>query len=228
MGYISDGFVEALNLLVSLDPEVLAISWVSIKVASISTALSTIVGVPLGFLVGIGRFRGRNFLVSIFNTLMALPTVVIGLMVYSLISRRGPLGELGLLYTQSAMVIGQFILAMPIVAALTLAVIGGVDPRIRKTALALGATDTQSAWAILSESQMGILAAVVAGFGRVFAEVGISMMLGGNIRGYTRNIPTAIALETSKGEFALGIALGLILLGVAFGINLFLQMARRK
>jgi tungstate transport system permease protein len=228
MGYLVSGFVEALRLLASLDPELLRISWTSIRISALATLLAAAAGVPLGFAAGVGRFRGRELVIAVLNTLMALPTVVIGLMFYALLSRSGPFGVLGLLYTPTAMVLGQFVLAMPIVAALTLSAVGQIDPRIRQTARALGATERQSARAVLAESQTGILAAVAAGFGRVFAEVGVSMMLGGNIKGLTRNIPTAIALETSKGEFAMGIALGLILLLVAFGINIFLQLARKR
>jgi tungstate transport system permease protein len=228
MNYIASGFLDALRLLAARDAELFATAWTSIRIAVASTALATVVGAPLGFAVAIGRFRGREATIAVINTLMAMPTVVIGLLMYSLLSRRGPFGPLALLYTPTAMVLGQFLLALPIVAALTLAAAGDVDPRVRQTALALGAGGWQSAAAVLRESQAGILAAVAAGFGRVFAEVGVSMMLGGNIQGYTRNIPTAIALETSKGEFARGIALGLILLLVALGVNVVLQIARRR
>ena len=159
---------------------------------------------------------------------MSLPTVVVGLMVYSFLSRRGPLGELGLLYTQTAMVIGQFILAFPIIAGLSVGAVAGLDKRIRTTALSLGADTPQSFWMFVREARYGIMAAVMAGFGRVFAEVGVSMMLGGNIRGYTRNITTAMALETSKGEFAFGIALGLVLLTVALGVNILFSFLRER
>ncbi len=228
MNDVAAGFVEALRLLAGRDPELLTIAWTSIWIAAVSTALAALCGAPLGFVVATSRFRGREAAIAVLNTLMAMPTVVIGLVLYAALSRRGPLGPLGLLYTPAAMILGQFLLALPIVAALTLSAVGEIDPRVRKTALALGAGGPQAAAAVLRESQTGILAAVAAGFGRVFAEVGVSMMLGGNIKDYTRNIPTAIALETARGEFARGIALGLILLLVALAINLFLQLARRQ
>jgi tungstate transport system permease protein len=162
------------------------------------------------------------------NTLMALPTVVVGLFVFSLIANRGPFGGLNLLFTPWAMILGQAVLAAPIIAALTLAAVEGADPRIADTALTLGATRARASWALLSESRLAVLAAVTAGFGRVFAEVGVSMMLGGNIKNYTRNITTTIALQSSMGEFALGLALGIVLLTVAFGLNLAVQLLRSK
>lgn len=228
MDYILNGFREALRLIVTLNPEVMRISLVSLRVSTVSTLLAAAAGVPLGFLIATRDFRARGFTVTLLNTLLALPTVVIGLMAYSLLSRRGPLGSLGLLYTPAAMVIGQFVLALPIVTALSLAAIRGVDSRARETALTLGANARQAALAVLHEGRYALFAAVIAAFGRVFSEVGVSMMLGGNIRFYTRNITTAIALETGRGEFALGIALGLILLAVAFGINLFFLRLQKK
>lgn len=228
MGYLAEGFAEALRLIVHMDPEVWGITLVSFKVAAASTIIATILGVPLGFSVASREFRGKGFVITVLNTLLALPTVVVGLSVYAFLSRRGPLGSLGLLFTPTAMVIGQSILALPITAALSLAAVQHLDPRVRETALTLGATAGQAARAVLREGRFAILAAVIAAFGRVFAEVGVSMMLGGNIRFYTRNIPTAIALETGRGEFPLAIALGLILLAVAFGVNLVFQCLQRR
>lgn len=219
MEYIGNGLADAVRIAFSGDPEFLGIVGVSLMVALTSTLLATLTGVPLGIAVAQRKFRGRNFVLMALNTLMSLPTVVVGLMLYSFLSRRGPLGDMGLLYTRSAMVIGQWILAFPIVAGLTAAAVKGLDPRIRLTAISLGADARQASRVFMREARFGIMAAVVAGFGRVFAEVGVSMMLGGNIRGYTRTITTAIALETSKGEFALGIALGLVLLFVALIVN---------
>jgi len=174
------------------------------------------------------QFPGRGGVVAVLNTLMSLPTVVVGLLVYSLLSRQGPLGSLGLLYTRTAMVIGQWILAFPIVAALTVARMEGLDSRVRSTAISLGASPVQAFFRAVSEARFGILAAVVAGFGRVFAEIGVSMMLGGNIKAYTRSITTAIALETSRGDFALGLALGLVLLTVALVVNIVLALLKRR
>ncbi len=226
MDYIWQGVRDSLRIIVGLDREFLSAVLVSLKVALLSTALAALAGVPFGMWIAEKRFRGARAIMTILSTLMSLPTVVVGLMVYSFLSRRGPLGEWGLLYTPAAMVIGQFILAFPIIAGLSVSAVAGLDKRIQATALSLGADTAQSFRMFLREARYGIMAAVMAGFGRVFAEVGVSMMLGGNIRGYTRNITTAIALETSKGEFAFGIALGLVLLAVALGVNILFSLFR--
>lgn len=228
MDYITNGLVEALKLIAAADDEFLEIVLVSLLVALTSTTLATVCGVPFGIYVAEKRFPGRKAVITVLNTLMSLPTVVVGLMLYSFLSRRGPLGEFGLLYTRSAMIMGQFILAFPIIAGLTVASVSALDRRIRVTIRSLGADSTQGFRMFLYEARFGILAAMVAGFGRVFAEVGVSMMLGGNIKGYTRNITTAIALETSKGEFALGIALGIVLLAVALTINVLFNLFKGK
>ena len=228
MNYIFEAFANAIKMIVGLDTELMSIVFISLKVSFISTILASIVGVPLGFTIAVRDFWGKRGVIVVFNTLLALPTVVVGLFVYSIISRRGPFGAMDLLYTPNAMIIGQFILALPIVAALTISAIQGMDKRVQRTALTLGANNFQTASIIISERRFAILSAVIAGFGRVFAEVGVSMMLGGNIRGYTRNITTAIAFETGKGEFALGLALGLILLSIAFTINIFVHRFQSK
>lgn len=219
MNPLGEGLVEALKLIGRLDRELLDIVSVSLTVSFTSTLGASVTGVSFGIFVAQKDFRGRQAVIAALNALMSLPTVVVGLLIYSFLSRRGPLGELGMLYTPWAMVIGQLILAFPIIAGLTVASVRSLDKRIRATALSLGADERQSFRLFLHEARFSILAAVMAGFGRVFAEIGVSMMLGGNIRGYTRNIPTAIALETSKGEFALAMALGLILVFVAFSVN---------
>jgi tungstate transport system permease protein len=228
VSYLIDGFREALRLILHCDPEVLGISLVSIRIAAASTILASAVGVPLGFFIASREFHGKGLVITVFNTLLALPTVVVGLTIYSLLSRQGPFGSLNLLFTPLAMVIGQFVLALPIITALSISAVRHVDSRARDTALTLGASERQAACVVLSEGRFALLAAVIAGFGRVFAEVGASMMLGGNIRFYTRNIPTAIALETGRGEFSLAVALGLILLSVAFGINILFQCLQRR
>ena len=228
MEYLLDGFVNALKLIFSLDREVFSITFISIKISTTAILLASFIGVPLGFLIGMNVFKGKGTVITLFNTLMAFPTVVVGLMVYSLISNKGPFGTFELLFTPSAMIIGQFILATPIIVALTISASQGVDPRIRKTAVSLGASGLQSAVAVALESRFAVIAAIAAGFGRVIGEVGASMMLGGNIRGVTRNIPTAIALETSKGEFSVGLALGFILLTVALFINFFIRFLQTK
>lgn len=220
MELLTDSFLSAILLIFSLDPEVLSIVWVSLKISGISTLFASLMGVPLGFLIAYGSFKGKRILIICLNTMLALPTVVIGLFVYSFISRRSILGSLDLLYTQKAIVIGQIILILPIVATLTIAAISRIDERYRKTAMTLGANRRQTACVIFREARFGIVAAVIAAFGRVIAEVGISMMLGGNAKGFTRTMTTAMALEYDKGEFILAVALGIILLVLSFGINL--------
>ncbi len=220
MELLADSFLSAILLIFSLDTEVLSIVWVSLKVSGISTFFASLMGVPLGFLIAYGSFKGKRILIIFLNTMLALPTVVIGLFVYSFISRRSILGSLDLLYTQKAIVIGQIILILPIVATLTIAAISRIDERYRKTAMTLGANRWQTACVIFREARFGIIAAVIAAFGRVIAEVGISMMLGGNAKGFTRTMTTAMALEYDKGEFILAVALGIILLVLSFGINL--------
>jgi tungstate transport system permease protein len=227
MDFILESLKKAFALIFSLDAELLRISWRSIWIATTSTCLATAVGLPLALLVTFKDFRGRQVLTTILNTLMALPTVVVGLLVYAFICRRGLFGDLALLYTPWAMVIGQFILATPIIAAISVSAMKEADTRITTTARTLGATPLQTLATLAGEMRISILAAVIAGFGRVFAEVGVSMMLGGNIRHYTRNITTAIAFETSRGEFSLALALGMILLSVALAINILFQCFMR-
>ena len=228
MGFLADTFRTALDLITSFDPDVVNAVSTSLGVALWSTLFATLAGVPAGVVVGVTEFPGKRAVITLLNTLMALPTVVVGLGIYGIISRQGPLGELGLLFTPKAMVIGQTILAIPIVANYTLGTVKGADPRIVPTALTLGAGPLQSIRQLVQELRFGIMAAVIAGFGRVVAEVGVAMMLGGNIRGYTRTMTTAIAMETGKGEFALGLALGLILMGVALLVNLFLNILQQR
>jgi len=219
MEFLLDSFFSALLLLWSMDPELIEIVSVSLKVSSSSTILASLVGVPAGFIIAFREFPGKRLLITILNTLLALPTVVIGLFVYAFISRRGILGVLDLLYTQKAMVIGQVILILPIITVFTISAISRIDERYRNTAMTLGANALQTAWVIIREARFAIVAAVIAAFGRVIAEVGISMMLGGNAKGFT--MTTAMALEYDKGEFVLGVALGIVLLTVSFGLNIF-------
>ena len=228
MGYLLEGIKQAFELIVTLDKEVFTITLISLNISTIAIIFSSAAGMPLGFMIGVNTFKGKSTVITIFNTLMAFPTVVVGLIVYSMVSNKGLLGPLGLLFTPWAMIIGQFILAVPIITALTISATQNLDPRVRSTATVLGANSFQSGIAIILEARYAIIAAIVAGFGRIIGEVGASMMLGGNIRGYTRNIPTAIALETSKGEFSLGIALGFILLTVALIINFLLRFLQNK
>ena len=204
-----------------MDNEVFEVVLLTLKVSFWGTLLSALVGVPIGFIIGIKSFRGKGAIRTLLNTLMALPTVVVGLTVFAFISRQGPLGQWGLLFTPKAVIIGQWVLATPLIAALTLSATQSLDPRIALSARTLGATRSQEAIAVLFESKFALMAAIAAGFGRVIAEVGAAMMLGGNIRGYTRTMTTAIALESSKGEFSFGLALGFILMALALTFNFF-------
>lgn len=216
------------DLRLAFDPEVWGIVGLSFRLAFIAVAAAAALAVPLGLLIAGREFRGKERLITVINTLLSLPTVAIGLFVYLLLSRSGPMGALGLLYTPAAIVIGQTILALPIITALTQAAVAGVDPRVRQTALTLGAGRWQADWAVLAEARAGILAALAAGFGRVISEVGSVVMLGGNIRGYTRTITTTIALETAKGEFGRSALLALILMAAALAANLLVHRALRK
>ena len=228
MGYWGDSLLTAFELILGFDREVRMAVWTSLYTSSCSIAIAALLGVPIGLWLGLNRFRGRQLLIALLNTLMALPTVVVGLLLFGLLSRQGPLGPLGLLFTPLAMIAGQTVLAAPIVANLVLAAVTGADQRIINTALTLGASRLQAAIQLLREIRFGVMAAVIAGFGRVIAEVGVAMMLGGNIRNSTRTMTTAIALETSKGEFAFGLALGIVLLSVALIVNLFLNALQQR
>lgn len=219
MDLLVDSFFSAIMLAISLDAELFFVVWVSLKVSGISTLLAGCMGVPVGFLIAFGSFRGKRLVITFLNTLLALPTVVIGLFVYTFISRKGIFGPFDLLYTQKAMVIGQTLLILPLIATFTIAAISRIDERYRKTAMTLGANRLQTAGIILREARFGIAAAVIAAFGRVISEVGISMMLGGNAKGFTRTMTTAMALEYDKGEFTLAVALGIILLLLSFSVN---------
>lgn len=228
MDFIGSSLQAAFDLILSFDDDVVQAVWTSLYTSGCAIILAALFGVPAGLLIGLGRFAGRRLVVILLNTLMALPTVVVGLVVYGMLSRQGPLGDWGILFSPMAMIIGQTILATPIVANYTLAAVVGSDSRILPTALSLGAGPVQAGWRVLQEVRFGVMAAVIAGFGRVIAEVGVAMMLGGNIRGYTRTMTTAIALETSKGEFAFALALGLILLTVALLVNLLLNLLQHR
>jgi tungstate transport system permease protein len=227
MDFLVDSLRAALALILNLDREVVHAVWTSLYTSGVAILLAALLGIPAGVVIGLGRFPGRRATLTVLNTLMALPTVVVGLVVYGLLSRQGPFGVWGLLFTPAAMVIGQTVLATPIIANYTVAAVAGADPRIMTTALTLGAGRLRSAWQLILEVRFGIMAAIVAGFGRVIAEVGVAMMLGGNIRNFTRTMTTAIALETSKGEFAFGLALGIVLMAVALLVNLFLNLLQQ-
>jgi len=222
---VKGAFGQAISLLVSGDSEVWFITLTSLRFSLSSALIACVPGIPLGVLIALKRFRGRRALLAVLNTLMALPTVVVGLVVYSLISRSGPLGGMGLLFTPRAVVIGQAILAFPIVVSMTASGLSNLDPLFPEVLTTLGASRRGIFWMTLREARGAVLSASLAAFGRVVGEVGAAMMLGGNIRGYTRTITTAIALETSKGEFELGLALGIILMITSLGVNVILHWA---
>ena len=208
--------------------EIVEIAALSIKVAVTATAVSCALGIPLGLWLGSTRFAGRRGLLLVLNTALAFPTVVVGLLVFLLLSRRGPLGGLGLLFTWQAIVIAEVILALPIAAALSAAAAQAVDPRVRRTALTLGAGPLRTAWAVAREARFALAAAVVVAFGRVLSEVGAAIIVGGNIRHHTRTLTTAVTLATSQGNFELAVALGLVLFALALTVNVLLQLLQGR
>jgi tungstate transport system permease protein len=219
---------QAFHLLVSGDTELWRIIAISFRVSTTAILIAVVPAIGVAFILSYLRFPGRRLLISIFNTLLSVPAVVIGLTFYLLLSRHGPLGDLHLLFSQSAMVIGQVALCFPMLVAMGHAAFQSADKRAWETARTLGANPLYALYTVMREVRFGLLATLLAGYGRIIAEVGASMMLGGNILNYTRNIPTAIALETSKGEFAQGIALGLVLLVLAFILNASLHYFQGK
>jgi tungstate transport system permease protein len=226
--YFIEAFFEAFRLITGFDSDVYGIVFVSLKVSIYAVALAAAAGVPLGVCIAMRDFPGKQGVLLGLNTLMALPTVVVGLMLYALLSRRGVLGDLELLFSPAGITMGLFVLILPLVINLSISAIQGVDPRLPLTCRSLGGTAFQTSVMVLKEAKFAVLAAIVVAFGRVVSEVGIAMMLGGNIRGHTRTMTTAIALETGKGEFALGLALGIVLLCVAFVVNAVLFILQKK
>jgi tungstate transport system permease protein len=228
MDFILTGMVKAVYLLVTGDPETWSAIRVTVHVSTLSMAVSLCLGIPAGFVLGFFQFPGRKSLRLVVDTLMALPTVFIGLLVYALVSSRGPLGSLGLLFSPGAIAIGQTILALPVITGLSASAVESMDRHLRPTLMSLGAGSFQLVRTCLWEVRYGLLAAGVTAYGRVMTEVGISMMVGGNIKWHTRTITTAIALETGKGMFETGIALGMVLLLIAFAVNLCLAVLGRR
>jgi tungstate transport system permease protein len=225
---IWQGFVKAIELIVSLDPEVMEVAWLSLRISATSTLLASLICIPIGGLIHFRGFRGKRILINIIQTFYSFPTVAVGLLVFLTISRAGPLGFLGILFTPTAMVVGQMVLITPVLLGLTISALSGVDKAIKDTATSLGATEVQVIWTILKEARYAVMAAVTMGFGRAISEVGVAMMVGGNIRGFTRVITTAIALETARGELELSIALGIILIGLALIINVVLNIIQQR
>ncbi len=219
MQLIWEGLVKAFEILMTLDSQVLEVCWLTLRVSGTATLISVAIGVPLGCLLALSRFPGRGFLVSLANFGMGLPPVVVGLWVSIFLWRSGPFGPLNLIYTPTAIIIAQAVIASPIVTSFTLAAIQQVSPRLRLQMKALGANQLQMYWMLIKESRLGLLAAVMAGFGGVISEVGASMMVGGNIQGMTRVLTTATVMEVSKGAFDVAIALSIILLLLAYTVT---------
>lgn len=228
MDIIIEGIKHALTLLFTLDREVLGITWLSLKISGSATFLSMLIGVSVGTVVALTQFPGRRFVVSLINTGMALPPVVVGLFVTIFLWRNGPLGFLEILYTPTAIVIAQTVIATPIVMGISLAAIQHLPANLRLQILALGATRLQMVWLLVKEARLPLLAAVMAGFGGVISEVGASMMVGGNIKGYSRVLTTATVMETGKGNFDIAMALSIILLLLAFTINAILTHIQQR
>lgn len=225
---ISEAFKKAFALMLSLDPELLGIILLSLKVSGAALSIATCIGIPISALLSLKRIPLKGLLISLMNTFMGLPPVVVGLFVYMMLSRSGPFGFTGLLYTPSAMVIAQTILAFPIVVSLCHSAIVGVDPSVKLASQTLGATPFQTSITIIKEARYGIMSGIIAALGRVIAEVGAILIVGGNIAGYTRVMTTTIALETDKGNFELAVALGIILLTISLIINALLHFIRKK
>ncbi|MCL0046512.1 ABC transporter permease [Dehalococcoidales bacterium] len=228
MAELWHAFIKAIELIVTLNPEVMEIAGRSLKISATSVILASFICLPLGGLIHFHHFWGKRILINFIQTLFSIPTVCIGLFVFILFSRAGPFGGLELMFTPTVMVIGQMILITPILLGLTISALSGVDKAIKDTALSLGASDFQAIGVILKEARFAVIAAIIMGFGRAISEVGIAIMVGGNIDGFTRVLTTAIALETQRGELELAIALGIILLSLAFIVNVVLNRIQQR
>ncbi|MGC2424272.1 MAG: ABC transporter permease [Nitrospirota bacterium] len=228
MGDIIKGIYNAVHLILSLDPDLYSVIFLSLKVSGAAVIAASAIGIPAGTFLALRDFPGRGVVVTLFNTFMGLPPVVAGLVVYLFLSRSGPLGSLELLFTPSAMVIAQALVVFPVVAALTWSAVSSVSPAVRETAILLGAPPFKIEMRVAFEAKLGIYSAVIAGFGRAMAEVGAVLMVGGNIAGYTRVMTTAILLETQKGTFDMAIALGIVLLTLAFIVNALLRLGQMR
>jgi tungstate transport system permease protein len=225
---ILEGLIKAFQLIVSLDPEVLGITWLSIKVSGLATFISVIIGVTTGMIVALTRFPGKKFVVSIVNTGMGLPPVVVGLFVTVFLWRNGPLGFLDILYTPTAIIFAQAIIATPIVMGISIAALQNLPAKLRLQILSLGATRLQMVWILIREARLPLMAAVMAGFGGVISEVGASIMVGGNIKGYSRVLTTATVMETGRGNFDVAFALSIILLLLVFLVNYIFTMIQQR
>ncbi|MCP2520840.1 ABC transporter permease [Candidatus Aminicenantes bacterium AC-335-A11] len=228
MNIFLDGLIKAFKIIENLDPEILKITWLTIKVSGTATFISLILGIPFSLFLALRHFPGRKFLISMINTGMGLPPVVVGLFVALILWRSGPLGSLNLIYTPIAMIIAQIIIAFPIIAGFSMSAFQQVTPDYYLQALALGASRLQAIWAMMKEARLPALAAVMAGFGGVISEVGAVLMVGGNIKDKTRVLTTAIVLETRMGKFGMAIALSVILLFLTFSVNYFLTHFQQR
>ena len=228
MDLILEGFIKAFQLLVHFDHEVLGIAWLSLKVSGLATFFSLLIGISLGTLVALTSFPGKKFLVSVVNTGMGLPPVVVGLFVSIMLWRNGPLGYLELLYTPTAMVIAQTVIASPIVMGITIGTMQNLPAGLRLQILALGATRTRMVWMLIKEARLPLMAGVMAGFGGVISEVGASIMVGGNVQDYTRVLTTATVMETGRGNFDVAIALSIILLLFCLAVNYILTYIQQR
>lgn len=228
MDLILEGLVKAFQLIIALDREVLGITWLSLKVSGVATFISVLIGISTGMLVALTRFPGKKFVVSVVNTGMGLPPVVVGLFVTVFLWRNGPLGFLDILYTPTAMIVAQAVIATPIVMGISIAALQNLPAKMRLQILSLGATRLQMVWILLREARLPLMAAVMAGFGGVISEVGASIMVGGNIKGYSRVLTTATVMETGKGEFDVAFALSIILLLLVFAVNYVFTIIQQR
>ncbi|MDD1715454.1 MAG: ABC transporter permease [Methanolinea sp.] len=228
MNDIVDGFVQAIQLIATLNPEVLEITARSLEISLAASLIASLIAIPIGGLIHFREFGGKSGVITVIQTLYALPTVLAGLLVFLLLSRAGPLGFLGLLFTPTGMVIGQTVLIIPLMIGMTLIALSGVRKSLRDEVVSLGATEGQTILTLVKEARFAILGGVILGFGRAISEVGAAMMIGGNIRGYTRILTTAIALETSQGNIPFSIALGIILLAIAMVVTTGLYLIQER
>jgi len=225
---IWQGFLKAIELIITLDPEVLEITARTLVISISSTIIASLMCLPLGSLIHFNNFRGKRTLINLIQTFYSVPTVAIGLIVFLLFSRSGPLGFMELLFTPQVMVVGQVILISPVILGLVIAALSGVDKAAYETAIAIGASQFQATTIVIREARYAIYSALILGFGRAISEVGLALMVGGNIRGYTRVMTTAISLETSKGDIVLSVALGIILISLALIINFSLSRLQQR
>ncbi len=223
-----EGLIKAIQLIIALDVEVIEITGRSLAISATSCSLATLISLPLGSLIHFSRFLGRRLLINVIQTLFSVPTVAVGLFVFVFFSRAGPLAGLNLMFTPAVMVVGQVILVTPLMLGLIISALSGVDKAVPETAVSLGASRFQASIITLREARYAVVAAVIMGFGRAISEVGLALMVGGNIRGFTRTLTTAISLETSKGDIELSLALGMILLLIALVINVALNRLQQR